>query len=53
MQVWTELPELITAVSFTRDGKFAIAGSFVGQCVRSLFLSQSARDCVDRSKMGM
>ncbi|GAA5822134.1 hypothetical protein JCM5353_006242 [Sporobolomyces roseus] len=33
VQVWTELPELITAVSFTRDGKFAIAGSFVGQCM--------------------
>ncbi|GAA6060853.1 hypothetical protein JCM10212_006233 [Sporobolomyces blumeae] len=33
VQVWTELPELITAVSFTRDGQYAIAGSFVGQCL--------------------
>ncbi|GAA5943380.1 WD40 repeat domain-containing protein [Sporobolomyces koalae] len=33
VQVWTELPELITAVSFTRDGQYAIAGSFVGQCM--------------------
>ncbi|GAA5854930.1 hypothetical protein JCM9279_000206, partial [Rhodotorula babjevae] len=30
VHIWTELPELITAVSFTRDGKLAIAGSFVG-----------------------
>ncbi|CEQ41043.1 SPOSA6832_02722 [Sporobolomyces salmonicolor] len=33
-QIWTELPELITSVAFTRDGKLAIAGSFVGICVR-------------------
>ncbi|GAA5967531.1 hypothetical protein JCM3765_007384, partial [Sporobolomyces pararoseus] len=30
VQVWTELPELITAVSFTRDGEFCCAGSFIG-----------------------
>ncbi|BGP43886.1 hypothetical protein JCM10449v2_007943 [Rhodotorula kratochvilovae] len=30
VHIWTELPELITAVSFTRDGKLAIAGTFVG-----------------------
>jgi WD40 repeat protein len=30
---WNELPELITAVAFTPDGKFAIAGSFVGLCL--------------------
>lgn len=34
-QIWTELPELITSVAFTRDGKLAIAGSFVGICVSS------------------
>lgn len=33
LQVWTELPELITSVAFTSDGKLAIAGSFVGVCV--------------------
>ncbi|GAA5995193.1 hypothetical protein JCM11641_004410, partial [Rhodosporidiobolus odoratus] len=33
VHVWTELPELITSVSFTRDGKLAIAGSFVGICM--------------------
>ncbi|KAM0789769.1 hypothetical protein ACM66B_006622 [Microbotryomycetes sp. NB124-2] len=33
VQIWTELPELITAVAFTRDGKLAIAGSFVGVCM--------------------
>ena len=30
---WNELPELITAVAFTPDGKFSIAGSFVGLCL--------------------
>ena len=30
---WNELPELITAVAFTPDGKYAIAGSFVGLCL--------------------
>ncbi|GJN94192.1 hypothetical protein Rhopal_007266-T1 [Rhodotorula paludigena] len=30
VHIWTELPELITAVSFTRDGKLAIAGTFAG-----------------------
>ncbi|KAK4051569.1 hypothetical protein OIV83_002709 [Microbotryomycetes sp. JL201] len=33
VQIWTELPELITAVAFTRDGNLAIAGSFVGVCM--------------------
>lgn len=30
---WTQLPELITCVSFTTDGKLAIAGTFVGLCL--------------------
>lgn len=30
---WNELPELITAVAFTPDGKYSIAGSFVGLCL--------------------
>ncbi|ORY82893.1 hypothetical protein BCR35DRAFT_331266 [Leucosporidium creatinivorum] len=33
VHIWTELPELITSVAFTRDGKLAIAGSFVGICM--------------------
>lgn len=33
VQVWTELPELITAVAFSRDGSLCMAGSFVGTCV--------------------
>jgi WD40 repeat protein len=30
---WTQLPELITCVSFTTDGKLVIAGTFVGLCL--------------------
>ena len=30
---WTQLPELITCVSFTSDGALAIAGTFVGLCL--------------------
>ncbi|GAA6011196.1 hypothetical protein JCM10207_005535 [Rhodosporidiobolus poonsookiae] len=33
VHIWTELPELITSVAFTRDGKLAVAGSFVGVCM--------------------
>ncbi|GAA5884077.1 hypothetical protein JCM6882_002129 [Rhodosporidiobolus microsporus] len=33
VHIWTELPELITSVAFTRDGQLAIAGSFVGICM--------------------
>ncbi|SCZ97886.1 BZ3500_MvSof-1268-A1-R1_Chr3-3g06434 [Microbotryum saponariae] len=33
VQIWTELPELITSVAFSRDGKLSIAGSFNGQCI--------------------
>ncbi|KAK4056393.1 hypothetical protein OIO90_002536 [Microbotryomycetes sp. JL221] len=52
VHIWTELPELITAVAFTRDGKLAIAGSFVGICMffevetfryHSQFAAKSAR----------
>ncbi|GAA5871441.1 hypothetical protein JCM3774_005601 [Rhodotorula dairenensis] len=52
VHIWTELPELITSVAFTRDGKFAIAGSFVGVCIflevenfrfHSMFAAKSTR----------
>ncbi|GAA5836381.1 hypothetical protein JCM11251_001477 [Rhodosporidiobolus azoricus] len=33
VHIWTELPELITSVSFSRDGQLAIAGTFVGICM--------------------
>ncbi|BGP58488.1 hypothetical protein JCM8202v2_006157 [Rhodotorula sphaerocarpa] len=51
-RIWTELPELITSVAFTRDGKFAIAGSFAGVCIflevetfrfHSMFAAKSTR----------
>ncbi|GAA5982767.1 hypothetical protein JCM10908_006777 [Rhodotorula pacifica] len=52
VHIWTELPELITSVAFSRDGKFAIAGSFVGVCIflevenfrfHSMFAAKSSR----------
>lgn len=30
---WNELPELVTAVSFSPDGRLAIAGTFTGMCL--------------------
>ncbi|BGP20645.1 hypothetical protein JCM10213v2_008808 [Rhodosporidiobolus nylandii] len=52
VHIWTELPELITSVAFTRDGQLAIAGTFVGICMffevstfryASQFAAKSAR----------
>ncbi|KWU45231.1 hypothetical protein RHOSPDRAFT_33176 [Rhodotorula sp. JG-1b] len=52
VHIWTELPELITSVAFTRDGKYAIAGSFVGVVIflevenfrfHSMFAAKSTR----------
>lgn len=31
---WTELPDLITSVVFTADGKLAAAGTYAGTVVR-------------------
>lgn len=36
VQCWVGLPELLTCVNFTSDGKYAIAGTFAGNCVRKI-----------------
>ena len=35
VHAWTALDELITAVAFAQGGQLAVAGSFLGRCVRA------------------